>query len=517
MEIAHPSDENLTTPCPLNPPPAKKDHPVKEDPAQNIKELKHYLRAREKLISADSVEHFIHLLYKQTARRFKIKSLVFYYSCGHFGPLLAVGSAKAVYTKKAPPYPAGDKNIDPGALAEENIQIKDRADSQYLARALGRPVQNILNIAICTSQYSANSPCFLFVEFCSKNPDKLLLFYKSFLNLVTQCLDYLLLKEHLQTGIEFWTSTFNRLAEPLAVFDKQGRVSNANDMFNKVFNGRTATELNQTPVQWEGRIFEKHTYPVNIRKDKHIICHYADISESLNLRNRMIQNRKMSALGELGEAFAHQLSNPLAGVLSMAQLILRDSRLSVNTKKDMEDVVAGVLRSQEIISNLLDFSRAEGELCVCDLNSELKNTLPFVKSLMGAEGFCTEFYKEPVLIKTQAGLLKQVIFNLVKNACQAVEELDKPARKVKVCVRAKQERAFLHVEDSGQGIKPEDYKNVFKPFFTTKSKTGGTGLGLNMSKNIVESFHGTLAVSRSPLGGACFTLCLPLAKPIGVL
>ena len=394
--------------------------------------------------------------------------------------------------------------------SEVNIRLKNKEDSQYLANSLGRPVQNILAVPICTHQYSVSSPIYIFVEFFSKNHSQLLSFYESYLKLITECLDRLLIKDHLETSVELWTSTFNGLKEPLAVFGENRKLSNSNDVFDEIFVGIDNNFLNRKTVQWKGKVFEKHSYPVNINNELYTVYHYVDISESLHLRSRMIQNMKMSALGELGETVAHQLSNPLTGVLSAAQLLLHSQKLSPEIKKDIEEIAAGVSRSQEIISNLLDFSREDNKLYIHDLNKVVQKTLPLLKSLISFPSFYLEFYEKPVFVKVQAGLLQQVVFNIIKNACQAVLELPCSSRQVRVRVCKDENNAILHIEDSGKGIPVTDYRNVFKPFFTTKSKNEGTGLGLSMSQSIVKSFKGKLKVGNSSLGGACFSLSLPL-------
>ena len=478
---------------------------LQEQKSLNIQtqETRAYLRFCDKLFTASSIEDFLSLLYKETSRRFKIRSLVFYWHSGHFGFLQYVCHSKGIYKKSADyVWPDGKMNKD--------IRIKNKEDSRYLADFLGRPVQNILSIPVCTSQYGVNSPICIFVEFCVKNPDKLLCFYESFLTLITECLDRLLLQDHLKTSIELWTSTFNGLKEPLAIFDEKNNLSNSNNVFDMIFGSTDKNPLKQQTVQWKEQIFERHSYPVNITGSEYTTYHYVDISESLALRNQMIQNMKMSALGELGEAVAHQLNNPLTGVLSMAQLILCSNNLNTEMKKDMENIIEGISRSQEIISNLLDFSRADSQLYVCDLNEVVQKTLPFLKSMIRFSDFQFKLCEKPVSVKVQAGLLQQVVFNLVKNACQAVSEVTDSVRQVKICVCQVEDQAVLFVEDNGRGIKSTDYENVFKPFFTTKSKTKGTGLGLNMSRSIVESFKGNLIAGRSALGGACFTMSLPL-------
>ena len=468
-----------------------------------IQSTKKYLKFCNKLFTASSIEFFLSHLYKETKLKFKIRSLIFYWPSGHYGEQQYVCDSKGIY-KCAVSYGSFPEQ------SEKHIRVGNKENSQYLANSLGRPVQNILVVPIRTTQYGINSSIYLFVEFYLKNHSKLLLFYESHLELIMKCLDRLLLKDHLETGIELWTSTFNGLKEPLAVFDENNKLSNSNDVFDEICANSDSNFLNQKTFQWKGKVFERHSYSVPVNKDLYTIYHYVDVSESLHLRSRMIQNIKMSALGELGENVAHQLSNPLTGVLSMAQLLLHSYKSDPEVRKDIEDIVTGVSRSQEIISNLLDFSREDNKLYVCDLNKVVQKTLPFLKSLISFPDFLLELYEKPVFVKVQAGLLQQVIFNIIKNACQAVSELPCSSQKVKVRVCQDGCHAVLHIEDSGKGISVNDYENVFKPFFTTKGKSEGTGLGLSMSRSIVESFKGRLKVGNSSLGGACFSLSLPL-------
>lgn len=469
-----------------------------------IQKIKTHLKLFDRLFSASSIEDFLFSLYKETHRRFKLRSLVFCWYSGHFGPLQFVCDSKGVY-KKASEYNWSDEHV------EYKIKVKDQEDSQFLANSLGRPVQNILSIPIRTKQYSVNKPVYIFIESFVKNPDKLLHFYESILSLITRCLDHFLLQDHLKTGVALWTSTFNQLKEPLAIFNKEKELSNANEMFNTVFKPSSKMLLGQKTIHRLGRSFEKQSYLVRINNVDYTICHYIDVSESLKLRNQMIQNIKMSALGKLGESVAHQLSNPLAGVLSMAQLLLDSGKLKKGMQDDMKEIANAVSRSQEIISNLLDFSRTNNQLDVYNLNDVIQKTMPLLKSIIRLSRFQLKLFEKPVFVKVQSCLLQQVVFNLVKNACQAVSDLtDSSRREVKVSVCQEGCQAILCVEDSGKGIKVADYENIFKPFFTTKGKAQGTGLGLNMSRSIVESFQGGLTVGCSKLGGACFTVSLPL-------
>ncbi len=476
---------------------------------------------------ASDLKSFLTLLYKESFKQCRIKSLMFCYYLAPFGPFQYVCSQKNCY-KKVPFKPW--KNLLCASINQELVR-------KYLAQELGRPVQNILTIPIVCKQYlSQKGSTYLFVEFFpSKNSQALFKFYQFFLPLITQCIDKLLLAEHLQSNSELLYSTFNHLKEPLAVFDKNHCLSRSNKMFdripflqslvknkptdrqsvtNKSFNKKELhlskyNKQNNSVLHWKNKVYEKHCYSTYIQGVAYTIYHYVDITESLNLQSQMIQSKKMSSLGKWGENIAHKLNNPLTGILSMAQLMMCSDDVPREVKKDMKDIIMVVNRSQKIIAQLLAFSRPESQLYKCNLNTVLKDTIPFLKSITYLVDFKVHTASDTLFVKAQVCLLQQVVFNLVKNACQAVSlhSYVKAKPSVKVELRRKNNNAVLKVEDNGPGVTGT---HVFKPFFTTKAKDQGTGLGLSVSKNIVEHFGGTLEVSHSYMGGACFTLTLPL-------
>ena len=452
------------------------------------------LKVFESLFYTSSIEDFLSQFYKKINRHTKVSALVLYYPSLYFGPIQYVCSAKGVLRRSV-----------------EEYKPSDVKDSVYLARSLGRPIHHILRFPIPVQ--GSKSPIFLFIESSAKQADKGIEFYRPFAPLIESGVNRLLRREHLQESMRLWTASFNSLGEPLAVFDEKAQAQSANKMFDTVFKNDSQQVFQQKTFQWGNHCFEKHSYPVNIKGDKYIIYHYVDITESLNLRNKMIQNIRLSALGQLGANVAHQLNNPLTGILSMAQLMLSKGNLSAEEQKDMQDIAEGVSRAQAIIANLLSFARMDSQLTVCDMNAVVKKTLPFLKSLICWVDLRMDFSPDPLLVKIQLCLGQQVVFNLLKNACQAVENLERPLRQIHVRVCQQGKQVLLSVEDSGVGISTDDYKNIFKPFWTTKKE--GTGLGLNLSHDIVQSFGGRLTAGPSSLGGACFVLSLPLSPTVG--
>ena len=503
---------SISTPLPLN---SYLDQLQSQDPNKSnsstkkpslkklsteVKELESQLKFLNKIFSAHSIEQFLLTLHKEVNKRFKVRSLVLCWNSGHYGPTQYICSDRNIYIKSPQTtWPSIQKSFRSG----------DIKDQQYLADQLGRPVQKTLVIPIHTKNYSSGRPYSLFVEFSLRKEENLVHFFESFLPVLENRLDVLFLEDVMLVASELWISTFNKLKEPLAIFDEQENLSSSNIIFDEMCSQTNMNTLQET-LQWKDRTYEKHSYPANILGSVYTICHYVDVTDSIVLRGKTIQNTKLSALGNLGESIAHQLNNPLTGILSMAQVILHSSnKINEQTLKDMKHIMTAVSRSQKIITNLLDFSRTNTQLHLCDLNQVVKNTLPFLKSMTQFIQFDLQFCTQPVSVKIQPCLLQQVVFNLVKNSCQAIESL-KHNKKIKIQVIQTKTEAILSVEDNGQGIAEKDYENIFKSFFTTKKKDQGSGIGLTMSRRIVESFKGKLSVDRSSLGGACFTLRLPL-------
>ncbi len=482
------------------------------DETQHIQKIKSQIKLSKKLFCATDIQQFLHILYRETSHQLKVRSLVFCWYSGHFGPFQCVYSKDGCYKKQL-------SNMWPES---STLGLGDSKDCQYIANELGRPVQKILRLPFKLKKYSPTRSVCLFIEFSMNDVRPLQYFYQSIFSLMTCLLDQLLLTDHLQTGSHLMYSTFNHLEEPLAVLDRENQITSSNEKFDCIHNIKIKEIKNFTPldfvnqknIQYKDKVYERQSYPANIEGSTYNIYHYTDITQTLSLQSQMIQGEKMGALGQLGEMIAHQLNNPLTGILLMAQFLLKGGPLNDEIRQDMESIVISVKRSQKIISHLLNFSRTNSQLHPCNLNEAVKNTLPFLKSITSFVDFKLKLHPQPIFVKANLCLLQQVVFNLVKNACQAVVDCSKKSptkNQVHVLVYSSRSTAFVKVEDSGPGIKEKDYPHIFKPFFTTKNKDQGTGLGLSVSMNIVKSFNGDLKPSRSNIGGACLTLFLPLA------
>ena len=479
----------------------------KKNIKSSIQNIQARIKLSNKLLSARSIKQFLTILYQATNPIFKVKSFLLCWHSGHFGAFQYIYSKNFDHKRKP-------VSLWPPSLyfefGNENIR-------QYLANELGHPVQYILTIPITLKKYSVDQRAILFIEYFNPYSTQMKQWYETILNPITMSLDHLLLQDHLQTGSKLLSSTFDYLKEPLAILDQNHQINRSNKMFDQCSN-LLQNNLSQKILHWNNCIYEQHRYSAHIKEAIYTIYHYVNVTKSFSLRSQMIQNEKMAALGKLGEEIAHELNNPLTGILSMAQLYLQSKELPEDIRTDIKTIASAAYRSQKIISHFLKFTNSNSKkIYTCNLNTAVKNTLSFVKSITHTVNIQIQMQPEPIFVTAQLHLLQQVIFNLIKNSCQAAREqwLKKSTNQatVKVCIGKKDSLAYVSVEDNGPGIKAENYDKIFKPFFTTKSKNQGTGLGLNISMHIVKNFKGKLTPSRSALGGACFKLELPIKYP----
>lgn len=236
----------------------------------------------------------------------------------------------------------------------------------------------------------------------------------------------------------------------------------------------------------------------------------------------LIQQEKMSAIGTLAAGVAHELNNPLTAVVGFAQLIAEKLRTNRPTNwsdseygrvmQALENLVQGAHRSRDIVGSLLRFARASRPEArsLIDLNQVLRDAFVFTEHLLLRNGITLEKHLAPELppIWGNAARLQHVFTNLLINAQQAT-----PSGGV---VRVRTERSeepkgvWTHVEDTGDGIAPEELDKIFEPFYTRKQE--GTGLGLSIAKQIVEEHQGEIRVSSELGKGARFSVFLPAVE-----
>jgi two-component system NtrC family sensor kinase len=237
-------------------------------------------------------------------------------------------------------------------------------------------------------------------------------------------------------------------------------------------------------------------------------------------QERMVQTEKLSSLGRLAASIAHEINNPLAGILTYAKLLVRtleerspDDATREKLIRHLKLVEQETRRCTAIVRGLLDFARERPlETTEFDLNAAVAEALGLLRHQMELQNITLEVESGKLpLVSADFGQIRQALLNILINACDAMPG----AGVLRVSTRAAGDTVEVRIQDTGTGIPPENVKKVFDPFFTTKTK--GTGLGLSVVYGIVERHGGTLRLESAVGVGTTMTLVLPAAGSLEAL
>jgi signal transduction histidine kinase len=227
-----------------------------------------------------------------------------------------------------------------------------------------------------------------------------------------------------------------------------------------------------------------------------------------NQKQALIQSEKMGAFGQLSAGIAHEVKNPLAGILGHAQLA-KGKVEKDDVKKHLEVIEKETRRTKEIIENLMKFARAEkADLIPTDLRETVSATIDLVDHQLGLMGVTIHKKLDPVApINANANQLQQVFLNIMMNAGHAMEKAEK--KDLTVYTEAVDGYSRVRIQDSGSGIPNDIKEKIFEPFFTTKPAGKGTGLGLSVSFGIIRDHKGKIYIESEMGKGTTFFIDLP--------
>jgi len=236
-----------------------------------------------------------------------------------------------------------------------------------------------------------------------------------------------------------------------------------------------------------------------------------------NLSNTEEQLRvaeKLASIGQLAAGVAHEINNPLGTILLYASMLKRDlEKIYKDDQKteDLELIVEEANRCKNIVANLLNFAR-QGKLNIkeFDLAETIREILkPFIMNSVYREiNFRYDIEENHYKISGDEDQLKQVFINIIKNACDAMSDID-GKRELKISLSMNHDNVKIEFSDTGNGIPKENYGKIFIPFFTTKSMGKGTGLGLAISYGIIKMHKGNINFISETGKGTTFNVVLP--------
>jgi signal transduction histidine kinase len=231
-------------------------------------------------------------------------------------------------------------------------------------------------------------------------------------------------------------------------------------------------------------------------------------AERANLQQQLIHADRLATIGQLAAGVAHELNEPLGGVLGFAQLAKKCPGLPSQAGQDIEKIITASLYAREVIRKLMVFARqVPARKARIQLNQVIEEGLYFLEARCTKSGVQVVRDCAPDLpaITADPSQLKQVLVNLVVNAVQAMPN----GGTLTIGTRVGDATVLLFVADTGSGMNAEVVEKIFLPFFTTKDVNAGTGLGLSVVHGIVTSHGGSIHVTSQPGHGTRFDIRLP--------
>jgi PAS domain S-box-containing protein len=306
------------------------------------------------------------------------------------------------------------------------------------------------------------------------------------------------------------------LGRPLLELAAPGYVRALSDSLQTTLRGGQVDNLELQVMRGNGHIgqFSVNLSPMRDEQGNinSIVVVMTDITDSAELRDKLVHAEKMAAVGQLVSGVAHEVNNPLTAILGFADLLLDNPEMPENARKDLRVILQEAQRTKTIVQNLLSFARQmPPQRNAVQINLILRRTIQLRSYDFASHGVDVIEHLDEGLPEVigDAQQLQQVFLNILNNAYDAVHEIGRPAR-IEIMTAKSGVAVEVSFRDNGTGVANAD--RIFDPFFTTKEVGKGTGLGLSICYGIVKEHGGEILCHNNSDGlGATFIVRFPAA------
>ncbi|MCJ8277403.1 MAG: HAMP domain-containing histidine kinase, partial [Bdellovibrionales bacterium] len=337
-----------------------------------------------------------------------------------------------------------------------------------------------------------------------------------------------------------WEATFDAILDPICLTDEKYNIQRVNASFIKksessfdkaigekcyrilfdrdepckncrrgeVFQLRNPSQKKQSEV------FDVYTHNLANEHKPLYFQMYRDITQDLNLQRQVIESAKMAELGTISSSIAHELNNPIGGMLNFVQLMKMDLTGEEDFFEDLIEIEKGVIKCKNIVKNLLGFSSKSfnADIASIDLAEVISNAVKITELKTSSIGIKINF-EEPqktINIPGRFNLIAHAVRNILQNSQESLIEKKRLSKGfqgiIDIDLEENDQEILIKICDNGMGLKDDIKDKIFDPLFTTKASEANSGLGLTLALQIVEEHKGSIDVSTSKDKKLCFII-----------
>ncbi|MBI4040303.1 MAG: PAS domain-containing protein [Deltaproteobacteria bacterium] len=346
---------------------------------------------------------------------------------------------------------------------------------------------------------------------------------------------------------EEWQKTFDAIKDPVALVGPSYQIIRANLSYSlvsgmkiqnlvgkkcyEVFQKRSEpcegcllkqALVREIPQNFELKskaqetFYATSSFPIQSQEETGVVQYYRDQGEERRLRYQLIEAEKMAEMGILAGSVAHEINNPLGGILAFSQILLSEVSPTDAIAEDIKEIERAAVKAKNIVENLLVFSRVSQKEDQHSLAIEEVVEKALSLAMLNLKHYAIDIQKtyEPVpKVHGDFNQLVQVFLNIFQNSIQAILEkkIPKPMTgkiEIRIYSQASSGQVVVDIQDNGKGISKEHLSQIFDPFFTTKNKIEHPGMGLSVSYQIIRQLGGAIKVDSDLGVGSNFKIML---------